>query len=768
MVDVQPTTVGTVDSIADLRIVAAVGSPATPVFTTVSVKGYHAAGDGGGGMFRFDSSTSTGVNGGTIIDWTKGTGRWLRIVEGGRNYDFRWFGAKGDFRPVTSKMTIAAGSPTTLTSDAAVFSAADKDKVITVPGAGAAGGILIGTVAAFVSETQITLSVPAATSLAGVSTTITLGADDTAACQATINAAMSAGVGVEFSCGDYLVGPLYGNGSVPPVLPVKELAAVHSFKGQGRQPFLSRLIAKPGAYDPGQAVLTFRNIAGKVISNFAIDANNEAEICGDFAWIGGTAPDIPEAPSCHNEFTDLWGSNALRMGWNLDQAADCKVSAIHYDGGSASVGLSFRLAGGGIWADNIFLSTNAKLLLASQNAGFQNCGFFGGVELTGASTNYVHMDAVHLYPYTPKRKLGKNPFSVTVNPNDPQVDPHVVTVTMRSHGLRNGNFVEISGAEPFAGIPADPTNPDASDDLNTDPTPRTNPPLPTPPQGQPLRPHPKADPFPITWVSEDQFSIRVATPATSSAVGGGDNVSIIGRGYTVFSNLPKVAGVYPSGSRSMVFTACWFNQTGVYGQKYFAGRWMMGARFVGCRFAFNPASKLIPGTDEDADIYFDTGTDVNGEDRWTATGALGSLPLFHFDNCSFGTKIPTSATGKVRVGFNGYMSSIGESVQASFQDSVADNVSAFGNSQLSARTMKAELNNITSSTVNTADCVVLPQTAAGRKVRIWNNSTNPIRIFPPKDSSINAQPLDAPLSGNLAVGQRRTFWAISATKWLTE
>ncbi len=47
-------------------------------------------------------------------------------------------------------------------------------------------------------------------------------------------------------------------------------------------------------------------------------------------------------------------------------------------------------------------------------------------------------------------------------------------------------------------------------------------------------------------------------------------------------------------------------------------------------------------------------------------------------------------------------------------------------------------------TANTGDCAVLPETIASRKVRIWNNSTNPIKIYPPEGSSINAQPLAVP------------------------
>jgi len=81
----------------------------------VYIKGYHSAGDGGGGVFYWDSSQDkANHNGGTIIDpditfpadWTNqtqvttwftagtGTGCWMRVYDGAVN--IRWFGAKGD------------------------------------------------------------------------------------------------------------------------------------------------------------------------------------------------------------------------------------------------------------------------------------------------------------------------------------------------------------------------------------------------------------------------------------------------------------------------------------------------------------------------------------------------------------------------------------------------------------------------------------------------------------------------------------------------
>lgn len=418
---VEPTNIGTVNTIADLKTVAV---PPTS-FTTISVNGYHTPGDGGGGVFRWASSSGRPANDGTVI--ASGSGFWLRIVEESRNYDPRWFGAKGD--AVTN---------------------------------------------------------------------------DTLAFQRAIDEAMVASVGVEMSCGDYLVGPLKGNGSSwNSQLEADRTggqSSVLSFRGQGRSPYLCRLIAMPGAYNATlKAVLTFRNVAGVTISGFQIDANNEAEVCGDFAWIGGTSATEIAAPSCHNEFTHLWGQNAKRIGWNMDQAADSKVSAIHYHGGTASVGLSFRLGGGGIWADNVFLSTG-KLLVTSQNCGLQNCGFFGGVEITGTAMNKIHLDSCHLYPYTPKRSF----FSTVLNsPFKTKANSNHVAVNMIGHGLATGDLVRFTGAVDVAGIPAAQLNSPAGHLVST-----VNPFL-LPEQQQP---------------NPNQFWITVTSNANADATGGGNAV----------------------------------------------------------------------------------------------------------------------------------------------------------------------------------------------------------------------------------------------------
>lgn len=95
------TTAGTnalvpaqVETIAALRtFTPLVLTPVTGI--QVNVTGYYAPGDGGGGLFYFDSASVLADNAGTVIAPTSGSGRWLRLVPG-NTFSARVFGAKGD------------------------------------------------------------------------------------------------------------------------------------------------------------------------------------------------------------------------------------------------------------------------------------------------------------------------------------------------------------------------------------------------------------------------------------------------------------------------------------------------------------------------------------------------------------------------------------------------------------------------------------------------------------------------------------------------
>lgn len=77
-------------NIAALRAITAI-----PSLTYATIKGYTTDGDGGGGDFYWDSSSTATDNGGTIIKATAiTTGRWVRLYSGA--VSFKWFGAKVD------------------------------------------------------------------------------------------------------------------------------------------------------------------------------------------------------------------------------------------------------------------------------------------------------------------------------------------------------------------------------------------------------------------------------------------------------------------------------------------------------------------------------------------------------------------------------------------------------------------------------------------------------------------------------------------------
>lgn len=78
-----------IDNIAELKQRKGISN------SNISLLGYYSVGDGGGGEFYWDSTSTETDNGGTIIQVTGViTGRWKRVFYGSLN--MKWFGAKGD------------------------------------------------------------------------------------------------------------------------------------------------------------------------------------------------------------------------------------------------------------------------------------------------------------------------------------------------------------------------------------------------------------------------------------------------------------------------------------------------------------------------------------------------------------------------------------------------------------------------------------------------------------------------------------------------
>lgn len=87
----------------------------------------------------------------------------------------------GDAQVATATLTIDLGSPTTVTSATDLWVPGDfatPRKMIRIAGAGSGGGILRTTIAGYVNSKQITLTDPASTALAGVSTKLEWGTDN--------------------------------------------------------------------------------------------------------------------------------------------------------------------------------------------------------------------------------------------------------------------------------------------------------------------------------------------------------------------------------------------------------------------------------------------------------------------------------------------------------------------------------------------------------------------------------------------------------------
>ncbi len=85
----------------------------------------------------------------------------------------------------------------------------------------------------------------------------------------------------------------------------------------------------------------------------------------------------------------------------LDQAADSEIQMITYrDGGrgtKATVGLSLKLPGGGIWARNLFIY-DGRVEIAGQNATISDSTLFGGLQTVGAGINMLVLGNCQIAP----------------------------------------------------------------------------------------------------------------------------------------------------------------------------------------------------------------------------------------------------------------------------------------------------------------------------------------------------------------------------------
>jgi len=221
--------------------------------------------------------------------------------------------------------------------------------------------------------------------------------DDTNAIQDAFDYCVAKSCAVSVTKGNYLVGPLYFNGRAWRDSPSTNGAqpSARGLIGEGLIVFEARFVAKTGAYTSGQAVITARNLTFKVITGIHIDCNFVADVGLDVAWIGGTSSGDSTAPACGNTFTNLLVENALAMGINFNQAADCLIQNITYRGGTPPVAFSLKLPGGAIQANNL-RAYRGRWEIACQNAQFSDSLMLGGLQLIGAAINMVTISSCQL------------------------------------------------------------------------------------------------------------------------------------------------------------------------------------------------------------------------------------------------------------------------------------------------------------------------------------------------------------------------------------
>lgn len=159
---------------ATRALAAAASIPA--VLTSVVLRGYSSAGDGGAATYKRASSEPSHAG-----KFQSADGQWWEIAE--PVVTPQMFGAKGDAK-ISGTGAITSGD-NTLTDSSATFTSDDVGKTIVVVGAGAAGAALTTTIASRNSGTSVELTAAASTTV--TSATYVFGTDDTDALQDALN-----------------------------------------------------------------------------------------------------------------------------------------------------------------------------------------------------------------------------------------------------------------------------------------------------------------------------------------------------------------------------------------------------------------------------------------------------------------------------------------------------------------------------------------------------------------------------------------------------
>lgn len=234
------------------------------------------------------------------------------------------YNATGNGLTVTDGAMSSVTNPTTLTcSTSQPFKATDVGKLVNVWGAGAAGVSLSGTITAYISPSQVTLSVAAATTVAGA--TVTFGTDDTAAFTQALSDATGKGGGtikVPQVPGTYCVNALV---DVPDDV---------WFQGGGRTGTRITWMSDLGAASPGiRSGPNTKTVPGQPTgSNYCLISDLELVGPGTQTIARGLAPAQMQGVALRSNGrlsrSNTYGWNAgIVFNGNHEKVDDCKSSA---------------------------------------------------------------------------------------------------------------------------------------------------------------------------------------------------------------------------------------------------------------------------------------------------------------------------------------------------------------------------------------------------------------------------------------------------------
>lgn len=268
-----------------------------------------------------------------------------------------------------------------------------------------AADLAAGVGAQMVGFTHTDVSAAARTVSAALSDSIDIralgakgdGSDDWAAIQAVVDRcillgkSMSDHKGGSFGLSQSL--DFNGTGHAEPAN--AQWVALKGFRGAGRMSTV--FLALPG-FSSTDWILKARNTAGTSYQDFGYNGLGNAVQGFDSSWTGGQLGDPNTAPSNHNIRRNIYGEGVSGWGFNFDQCHDSVIDGIWSKGVAAgNTAFTFRGAGGQVSGSRIYASTG-RVVMACQNGGFSDCGFFGGYEITGSGFNAIVHNNVHFYP----------------------------------------------------------------------------------------------------------------------------------------------------------------------------------------------------------------------------------------------------------------------------------------------------------------------------------------------------------------------------------